>query len=64
VLFRSAFSAIYAKAEFKNTSKELVINDLQTKKRALVTISVTIHDEEEKLIFTSELEWFLTLKTN
>ncbi len=58
-----AFSAIYAKAEFKNTSKELVITDLQTKKRALVTISVTVHDEEEKLVFTSELEWFLTLKT-
>jgi acyl-coenzyme A thioesterase PaaI-like protein len=59
-----AFSAIYAKADFKNTSKELVINDLQNKKRALVTISVTVHDEEEKLVYTSELEWFLTLKTN
>lgn len=59
---KPAFSPIYAKAEFKNTTSELITNDLQTKNRALVTTFVNIEDEEGQLIFTGELEWFLTLK--
>ncbi len=59
---KPAFSSIHAKAEFKNATSELIINDLQTKNRALVTICVNIEDEDGRIVFTSELEWFLALK--
>lgn len=60
---KPAFSAIYAKAKFKNSTKDEIVMDLNNKKRALLTLITEIVDESNQLIFVGEFEWFLTLKT-
>lgn len=55
-----AFTDIYGKAILKNDSIESITSSLNEKKRALVTIEVTVINEFDKTIFAGEFEWFLT----
>jgi hypothetical protein len=54
---------IYAKAFLVNQSIEEIINILNEKKRALVTIKVEIIDEFDSIIFIGTFEWFLSMNS-
>jgi acyl-coenzyme A thioesterase PaaI-like protein len=58
---KPAASTIFSFAQFKNVVKSEFIAELETKKRALITVEIKITDEENNLVFVGEYEWFVAM---
>lgn len=50
---------VFSKAGFVNTDKATVINELNSKQRALITVRVSLHDSEGNITMQSDFEWFV-----
>ena len=51
---------LYAKASLFNSDKDLVINDVNTRGRALLKIKVEVYDSLHKKSLTAVFDWFIT----
>lgn len=59
---KPALGKIWSKADFVNTDKAKILEELNVKKRALVTIKVSLYDVDENNIMQSDFEWFIAKK--
>jgi acyl-coenzyme A thioesterase PaaI-like protein len=64
VKFRKVVNGkISAKAELVGSTKQEVLEELKTKKRALVRVNADIYDKDYLKVFSSVFEWFIIMKT-
>lgn len=59
---KPAFGKIYSKANFVNTDKANILEELNIRKKVLITIRVSLYDVEKNNIMQSNFEWFITKK--
>lgn len=52
---------INSKAVLKNDTIENIIEQLQLKKRVLLTTTVNLYNQTNELVFTGDFEWFVVL---
>lgn len=57
---KPANGRISAKARIKEGDLERIKNELDSKKRTLITVIVDVEDESGVVALTSEVEWFIT----
>ncbi len=57
---KPAQGVIFSKADFVNTDKEKTLEELNTRKRVLMTVRVTLYDSAQKNVMQSDFEWFVT----
>lgn len=57
---KPANGTLYSKASFESTSKSEVLNELQSKKRALLKVKVEIFDGQKNKALTAVFDWFIT----
>ncbi len=55
---------LFSKAELFDTKTEIVTQDLQCRKRAIVKIKVDVYNETKVKLMTSVFEWFIALVEN
>jgi acyl-coenzyme A thioesterase PaaI-like protein len=60
---KPATGVIVSSATLKDTSIELVTEQLRTKKRVSIVIPVDLFDESNVKVFSANFEWFVVLKT-
>ncbi len=59
---KSSSGVIASKAILKNDTIENITNQLQLKKRALITTTVHLFNDANELVFTGDFEWFIVLQ--
>jgi len=59
---KPANGELFSTAEFLTTNRSHVLNELNTKKRAIVHVKVEVWDYEKNKTLTVIFEWFLILK--
>jgi len=52
---------VYSKAMLVDTTKEVVLDELKTKKRALVKVKADLFDDDYSKVFSSVFEWFIIM---
>ena len=57
---RPAQGTLFSKATFVDTKEENILAELQTRKRALITVRVLLYDSGKNTIMQSDFEWFVT----
>ena len=60
---KPAQGKILSKADFANTNKEKILEDLCNKGRTLITVQVSLFDLDNNNVMQSDFEWFIS-KTN
>lgn len=58
-----ATGVIVSKASLKDTTKDLIIEQLLTKKRVLIITPVELFDASKARVFSANFEWFVALKS-
>lgn len=56
---KPARGVIFSKACFVNTDKVKIAEALNTKKRDLITVRVSLYDTEQNQVMQSDFEWFV-----
>jgi hypothetical protein len=56
---KPALGKIFSKANFVNTDKEKILEELDIKQRVLITVRVLLYDLEKTNVMQSDFEWFL-----
>ena len=56
---KPAQGKILSKADFVNTDKEKILEDLSNKGRTLLTVRVSLYDSDNNNVMQSDFEWFV-----
>lgn len=56
---KPAQGMIFSKACFANTNKEVILGELNSKKRVLLTVKVQLFDSHRNMIMQADFEWFV-----
>lgn len=56
---KPATGKILSKASFPDTDKAKILEDLDSKKRALITVRVLLYDVDKNNVMQSDFEWFV-----
>ena len=56
---KPAQGIVFSKANFIDTDKDIILEDLNSKKRALITVRVLLYDSIQNNVMQSDFEWFI-----
>lgn len=56
---KPAQGKVFSKASYVDTDKEKILEELNTRRRTLITVRVLLYDSEQKNIMQSDFEWFV-----
>jgi hypothetical protein len=56
---KPALGKIFSKADFVDTDKAKILEELNIKQRALITVRVSLYNSEKTNIMQSDFEWFI-----
>lgn len=56
---KPAQGMVFSKANFDGFDKAKVLEDLNTKQRALITVRVLLYDSQENNVMQSDFQWFI-----
>ena len=59
---KPALGKIFSKADFVDTDKAKILEELNIKQRALITVRVSLYNSEKVNIMQSDFEWFIAKK--
>ena len=59
---KPALGKIFSKADFVDTDKAKILEELNIKRRALITVRVSLYNSEKTNIMQSDFEWFIAKK--
>ncbi|MDD5362408.1 MAG: YiiD C-terminal domain-containing protein [Ignavibacteria bacterium] len=59
---KPAYGCVYSKASFAGTDKTKIIEELNTRHRALITVRVELFDSGKNFVMQSDFEWFIVQK--
>lgn len=57
---KPAQGIVFSKANFVETGKEQVLEELNTKRRTLITVRVWLYDALNNNVMQSDFQWFIT----
>lgn len=57
---KPAQGTVFSKASFIDSDKNKILEDLNLRQRALITVKVLLYDSEQNNIMQSNFEWFIT----
>jgi hypothetical protein len=61
---KPAQGEVFSKADFANSSKDQILEELSLKKRVLIIVRVLLYDSEHNNIMQADFEWFVAMKNN
>lgn len=56
---KPAQGMIFSKANFVQTDKGIILDELDARQRTLLTVSVVLYDAEQNNVMQSDFEWFV-----
>lgn len=60
---RLGTTTIYSSATITDESKNKIPGDIERNGRSMIEVAVNLYDEENRKIFSSVFEWFITVKS-